>query len=197
MPGVGLASIVQAAVTEKLERLEAKRFGKTKKPRKSLEEADTAPGVRGISAPVRRFVWERDRGQCTYETKDGRRCPAREGLEFHHDEPYGVGGDRSAKNIRLLCETHNGYMAELDYGKEKMDRYRRSADRVREPQPTLQLCPDGESRRSAPQLEAACDWTSPPSGGEVIARAALRPSSSLAARRLRNRSPRLLGRTRR
>ena len=197
MPGVGLASIMQAAVTEKLERLEAKRFGKTKKPRKSLEEADTAPGVRGISAPVRRFVWERDRGQCTYETKDGRRCPAREGLEFHHDEPYGVGGDRSAKNIRLLCETHNGYMAELDYGKEKMDRYRRSADRVREPQPTLQLCPDGESRRSAPQLEAACDWTSPPSGGEVIARAALRPSSSLAARRLRNRSPRLLGRTRR
>ena len=32
MPGNDLASIVDAAVTEKLERLEAKRFGKTKKP---------------------------------------------------------------------------------------------------------------------------------------------------------------------
>ena len=143
MPGVDLAAIMEAAVTEKLERLEAKRYGKTKKPRKSLDEADTSPGVRGISAPVRRFVWERDSGQCTYETKDGRRCPAREGLEFDHDEPYGVGGDRSAKNIRLRCTTHNRYTAELYYGKDKMDRYRRSADRVREPQPTLQLRPDG------------------------------------------------------
>ncbi len=143
MPGADLASIMEAAVTEKLERLEAKRFGKTKKPRKSLEEADTSPGVRGLSAPVRRFVWERDKGQCTYETHDGRRCPAREGLEFHHDEPYGVGGDRSAENIRLACKTHNGYMAELDFGKDKMDRYRRSADRVREPQSTLQLRLDG------------------------------------------------------
>ncbi|GMR22655.1 MAG: hypothetical protein BMS9Abin37_1019 [Acidobacteriota bacterium] len=141
VPGVDLAAIMEAAVTEKLDRLEAKRFGKTKKPRKSLEEADTSPGVRGISAPVRRFVWERDQGQCTYETKDGRRCPAREGLEFDHDEPYGVGGDRSAKNIRLRCTTHNLYTAELYYGKDKMDRYRRSADRVREPQSTLQLCP--------------------------------------------------------
>ena len=28
-------------------------------------------------------------------------------------------------------------MAELDYGKEKMDMYRRSADRVREPRPSF------------------------------------------------------------
>ena len=151
MPHVDLASIMEAAVTEKLERLEAKRFGKTKKTRKSLEEADTSPGVRGISAPVRRYVWERDKGQCTFVSEDGRRCPAREGLEFDHDEPYGVGGDRSAKNTRLCCTTHNGYMAELYYGKEKMDRYRRSADRVREPQPTLQLCLD----RAAPLSSSA------------------------------------------
>ncbi len=88
-------------------------------------------------------MWARDQDQCTYETKDGRRCPAREGLEFDHDEPYGVGGDRSAENIRLRCATHNLYTAELYYGKEKMNHYRRSADRVREPQPTLQLRLDG------------------------------------------------------
>jgi len=140
MPGSDLASIIDAAVSEKLERIEAKRFGKVKKPRKSLEAADTAPGVRGISAPVRRFVCERDGNQCTFETLDGRRCPERDRLEFHHDDPYGLGGDRSAKNIRLLCKQHNAYMAELDYGKEKMDQYRRSADRVREPQPTFELC---------------------------------------------------------
>ncbi len=56
MPGSDLASRIDTAVREKLERLEAKRFGKTNKPRKSLEDADTSPGVRGISAPVRRFA---------------------------------------------------------------------------------------------------------------------------------------------
>ena len=116
MPGNGLASIVEAAVTEKLERLEAKRFGKTKKPRKSLEDADTSPGVRGIAAPVRRFVWERNGGQCTYESLDGRRCTARNGLHFHHDEPYGLGGGRGPENIRLLCQLcryrHNRHYAD-------------------------------------------------------------------------------------
>jgi len=59
--------------------------------------------VRGISAPVRRFVWRRDSGQCTFFADDGRRCPERHRLEFHHDEAYGLGGDRSASNVRLLC----------------------------------------------------------------------------------------------
>ena len=143
MPDADLASILEASVTEKLERLEAKRLGKVKNPRKKLEDADTAPGRRGISAPVRRFVWARDRGQCTFESSDARRCPERRGLHFHHDDPHGLGGDRSADNIRLLCGPHNFYMAEMDYGKDKMERYRRSANRVREPKPSFLLVPDG------------------------------------------------------
>ena len=142
MPGADLASMLEASVTEKLERLEAKRLGKVKNPRKSLEDVDTSPGVRGIPAPVRRFVWARDQGQCTFESSDGRRCPERLGLQFHHDDPHGLGGDRSANNVRLLCGPHNLYMAEMDYGKDKMERYRRSVDRVGEPKPSFQLFPD-------------------------------------------------------
>ncbi len=41
-----LASMIEASVTKKLERLEAKRLGKVKNPRKGLEDADTSPGVR-------------------------------------------------------------------------------------------------------------------------------------------------------
>lgn len=148
MPDGDLAGVIEAAVTEKLERLEAKRYGKVKKPRKALEDADTAPGPRGIAAPVRRFVWDRDGGQCTFVASDGRRCPERHRLEFHHDDPHGLGGDRSAENIRLLCRQHNLYRAELDYGKETMDPYRRSADRVGEPVPTFGLRPERE--RAAP-----------------------------------------------
>ena len=44
IPGSDLASVIDAAVSEKLERLEAKRFGKTNHPRTNVEDADTSPG---------------------------------------------------------------------------------------------------------------------------------------------------------
>lgn len=138
MPGNDLAGIVDMAVTEKLECLEAKRYGKVKKPNKNLEDADTSPGVRGIAAPVKRFVRKRDNDQCTFVTENGRRCSERDALEFHHDEPYALGGDRSAANIRLMCRAHNMLMAEVDYGKDVMSRYRHTADRVREASPSFE-----------------------------------------------------------
>jgi hypothetical protein len=64
VPDGDLTVIIEEAVTEKLERLEAKRFAKTKAPRKSLAETDTPPSSRYIPAPVKRAVYERDQGQC-------------------------------------------------------------------------------------------------------------------------------------
>jgi hypothetical protein len=129
-----LAAIIEEAVTEKLERLESKRYAKTKAPRKGVEEADTSPSSRYIPAPIRRAVYERDNGQCTYVGDNGRRCTERDRLEFHHDNrPYGRGGDHDPSNIRLMCRTHNQYLAERDYGRELMAQYRRSVSHVREP----------------------------------------------------------------
>jgi hypothetical protein len=120
-------------VTEKLERLEAKRRGKTKTPRKRLAETDTAPTSRHVPAPVRRAVWERDDGRCTFVDARGRRCKARDRLEFqHHGTPYGRRGDHSMATVRIMCRTHNQLQAELDNGTKKIAQYRRrpSVDRV-------------------------------------------------------------------
>ena len=136
VPEGDLAAIIEEAVTEKLERLEAKRFAKTKAPRKSLEETNTSPSSRHIPAAVKRAVCERDQRQCTFVTEDGRRCSEREGLEFHHHKPYGRGGDHSVNNISLVCRCHNGYLAERDYGKAVMGRYRRSSSTGRVSEPT-------------------------------------------------------------
>jgi hypothetical protein len=133
IPDGDLAAIIEDAVTEKLERLESKRFGKTKAPLKTLEKTITSPKSRHIPAAVKRAVYARDQGQCTYVAPNGRRCSERHRLEFHHREPFGRGGDHRVGNIQLTCKTHNGYFADRDYGKEKMKRYRRSADRVSEP----------------------------------------------------------------
>ena len=134
-----LAAVIEAAVTEKLERLEAKRFAETKAPRKSLEETDTSASSRYMPSAVKRVVRKRDQDQCTFVDGQGRRCTERRGLEFHHDDPYGCGGDRSPSNVRLLCRSHNAYLAERDYGKDVMDQYRRSGSRVSESAPVYAL----------------------------------------------------------
>src|SRR3990172_517498 len=130
-----LAAVIEAAVTEKLERLEAKRYGAVKQPRKTLEEIDSWPSSRYIPAPVKRIVCRRDSNQCSFVDEHGRRCTERRGLEFHHDDPYGRGGDHDPSRIRLLCRSHNLLLAERDYGKNVIESYRRNGGRVSEPAP--------------------------------------------------------------
>ncbi len=173
MPGADLASMLEASVTEKLERLEAKRLGKVKNPRKKLEDADTSPGGRGIPAPVKRFVWARDQAQCRFESSGGRRCPERLGLQFHHDDPHGFGGDRSANNVSLLCGPHNLYMAEMDYDRDKMERYRRP-DRAREPAPVYSArrnvmeAPSPKPRRNVSPVTFTLSACTPPGSSMVV-----------------------------
>jgi hypothetical protein len=132
-PEIDLAAVIEAAVTEKVERLEARRFGVTRVPRKTVAASDTSPSSRHIPAAVRRAVYERDGGQCTFADARGRRCPERHRLEFHHaDTPYARGGDHSVSSLRLACRSHNLYWAELEYGKDVTDQHRRTRGQVSE-----------------------------------------------------------------
>ena len=98
-----LGSIIEEAVTEKLERLGSKKFSKANASRKSVEETDTSASTRYIPAAVKRTVSARDGGQCAFVSENGRRCPESNGREFHHQKPYGRGGDHSLENIQLMC----------------------------------------------------------------------------------------------
>jgi hypothetical protein len=134
-PGVDIAAVVEAAVTEKLERLEARRFAQVKSPRKTLAETNTSASSRYSPAAVRRAVYQRDGGRCRYVDPRGRRCSERNNLEFHHHlESFGRGGDHRPEGLRLMCVSHNALLAEREYGEAKMARYRKPAppDRVRE-----------------------------------------------------------------
>jgi len=135
VPDGDLAAIIEEAVTEKLERLEARRFGTTKAARASLSQTAAAPGSRHIPAAVKRVVSERDGRRCRYEDKHGRRCSARAGLEYHHCHPFGFGGDNSPGNIFLLCRLHNQLVAEHDYGATAVARKRYAADHRAHPPP--------------------------------------------------------------
>jgi hypothetical protein len=126
VPAGDLGAIIEAAVTEKLERLEARRFAATSRPRKHLSTTDTSPFSRRIPAAVRRAVHERDGGRCRYVDTSGRRCDERHRLEFHHLHPFGFGGDHRPENIRLMCRAHNERLAERDYGRVAIARFRLS-----------------------------------------------------------------------
>jgi hypothetical protein len=122
-PDGDLGAIVGRAVRELRKRLEARRFAQTSAPRKSLTETSTEPSSREVPAAVRRAVYLRDESQCRFLDGQGRRCPERHALEYHHREPFGQGGDHDVTNVCLMCGPHNRYLAELDYGKEVMSRY--------------------------------------------------------------------------
>jgi hypothetical protein len=92
---IDLAGVIEAAVTEKLDKLESRRFGRTKAPRKTLAETDVAPSSRHVPAAVRRAVHDRDQGRCRYVDDQGRRCTARVVVEFHHRQTFALGGDHS------------------------------------------------------------------------------------------------------
>ena len=63
-----------------------------------------------------RAVWLRDGGQCAFVARNGRRCEERVFLEFHHKEPYAIGGEPTIANISLRCRPHNVYESELVFG---------------------------------------------------------------------------------
>ena len=65
---------------------------------------------RSIPSHLRKYIWERDKGQCTYvhhETK--RRCTCRRLLQIDHIQPFALGGRSEKENLRLLCAGHNQY----------------------------------------------------------------------------------------
>jgi hypothetical protein len=114
VPTGDMAEIIDWALTLLLADLSRKKFAKTDRPRASR---GTAPGSRYNAAKVRRAVASRDGGRCAFVSKSGRRCGERAFVEFHHLDPYGVGGEATGEKMELRCRAHNNYEAELFYGR--------------------------------------------------------------------------------
>ena len=113
LPSGDPAQIFERALDALLESLVEKKFAVTARPRASQ---GTKAGSRHIPAAVKRAVYVRDSGQCAYTSPEGRRCGQRGFLEFHHVQPYAVGGKATVENISLRCRQHNRHEADVFYG---------------------------------------------------------------------------------
>jgi hypothetical protein len=125
LPGCDLATVIERAVTEAIERIEARRFGKTMSAR-AAPVPELAGRTRHIPAVVRRHVAERNGLQCGFVGRNGRRCSERADLEYHHRHPWALGGGHDSANIGLLCRRHNAWLAEQDFGQSAIGRSQES-----------------------------------------------------------------------
>ena len=137
IPSGDAGKIFERALDLLLEKVEKAKLGvpskaaatpKSAPPRSIRRETDrpAAPPIRRSRYRPRhvdRAAWTRDEGQCGFVSKDGRRCTERAFLEFHHIQPFALGGPATAENISLRCRRHSQYEAELVFGRE-LERFR-------------------------------------------------------------------------
>jgi hypothetical protein len=82
---------------------------------------------RHIPAAIRRAVYERDGGRCTFVEPGGHRCEETRWLEFDHETGFTATREHTVVNIRLRCRAHNQLAAEKLYGRNLMERARADA----------------------------------------------------------------------
>jgi len=117
-----IAGVVDKALDALIGQLEKQKFAATDRPRAAQARHLRA---RAIPAEVKRAVWKRDGGRCTYVSDSGHRCRARKRLEFDHVDPVARGGKATVDTVRLLCRAHNQYAADQAFGKEFMEARRK------------------------------------------------------------------------
>jgi hypothetical protein len=124
VPPGDLEAVLNFALRTAKQKLEQRKFAATEQPRRGPHgKADS----RHVPAAVRRAVWQRDGGQCTFVSDTGHRCEERKDLEFDHIDPYARGGESTVGEIRLLCRAHNQFEAERAFGAEFMRQKREGA----------------------------------------------------------------------
>ena len=150
VPSGDLAEVLDRALDALLERVEGRKLGRTKAPRK----ARPSRVKRYVPRAVRREVLARDGERCSFVAEDGRRCEEAGFLELDHVVPLSRGGESSQESVRVLCRAHNQYEAERILGREAVAAGR--AARTSDEELVAGLRRMGVTAGDARQAVAAC-----------------------------------------
>ena len=129
LPSGDVAQVLDRALDALIGQIERRRFGAGARVEGNGTARPSRPraaggGSRYIPVRVRRAVWERDGGRCTFVSARGHRCQAQRFLEFDHVVPVARGGTSTAEGLRLRCRAHNQYEADRVLGSGFMGRKR-------------------------------------------------------------------------
>jgi 5-methylcytosine-specific restriction endonuclease McrA len=128
-PGASIKEILGVSVRMSLKQLRPKA-PKEKSAQSVTKQRDATPAPefgkeksRYVAREVKRSVWQRDKGECTYKSSEGRKCTCKHNLEFDHIVPFALGGTNTTENLRLRCRAHNQLAAIKIFGQKKMQAF--------------------------------------------------------------------------
>jgi hypothetical protein len=124
MPDGDLAAILENALDLLIARVQKERFAAGRKTRTSSVSNSSAAATRHVPDAMKREVYERDGGRCTFVDGRGRRCAETGNIEIDHLDGFARTRVHSADRMRLLCRAHNQHAAEKMYGRDFMERKR-------------------------------------------------------------------------
>ncbi|HEX7879505.1 MAG TPA: hypothetical protein VF720_08850 [Candidatus Eisenbacteria bacterium] len=155
-PGGDAAAIMKLALRRLVADLRKRKFAQMDRPKPANGRpvGPTTTTGRHIPSAVRRHVAERDGARCTFVSQSGRRCSETGQLEFHHHEPFALGGAATIENISLRCRAHNAHEARETYGSKAALKHRRGAGEVREIGPGYRTTPTTGTFRAGPGPKA-------------------------------------------
>jgi hypothetical protein len=126
IPDGELATIFEKALDVLIDEVKKERFAVGRKARKAGDEHSS--DSRHIPDSIKREVFERDAGRCTFTDARGRRCAETGFLEFDHLDGFARTHLHRPDRIRVLCRAHNQHAAEKMYGRAFMERARAPVD---------------------------------------------------------------------
>src|SRR4051812_15072755 len=124
VPSGDIAAIFDKALNSLIEKVEKERFAAVGKPRTEATEVAGPASSRQVPAAIRRHVYARDSGRCTFVDARGHRCKETGMLEFDHLDGFARTHLHDPERIVLRCSGHNQHAAEKMYGREFMERAR-------------------------------------------------------------------------
>jgi hypothetical protein len=98
LPAADVAQVLDRGLRLLVAALEKTKYAATDRP---TTKPRPTRSRRHVPAAVKRAVWERDGGRCTFTSATGQRCPACSRLELDHVEPVARGGRATEENLRL------------------------------------------------------------------------------------------------
>ena len=104
IPPGDLEEVFGRALKALIREAEKAKFAATDRPQRVARKS-TNP--RHIPNRVKRQVWKRDGGQCTFVSEGGHRCESRTLIEYDHVEEVARGGRATVDGIQLRCCAHN------------------------------------------------------------------------------------------
>ena len=64
---------------------------------------------RYLPTAIKRQVFQRDNGRCSFKGINGKSCASEQHLEIHHLKPWSIGGSHELNNLQTLCHAHHQF----------------------------------------------------------------------------------------